>query len=63
MERCFRPVSDQFQTFFGPGTRLSDLQIMFDCVLESQNGPFGNQKNQGELRERKLSPPKENAAQ
>jgi hypothetical protein len=36
---------------------------MFDCVLESQNGPFGNQKNQGELRERKLSPPKENAAQ
>ena len=52
-------VSGQFQTSFGPGTRLSQLQI-FDCVLESQNGRFGNQKTQGELGERKLFPPKEN---
>ena len=48
-----------FRPLFGPGTRLSQLQI-FDCVLESQNGRFGNQKTQGELRERKLFPPKEN---
>ena len=27
VRRCFRKVSDQFQTSFGPGTRPSQLQI------------------------------------
>ena len=54
----FQTFSDQFQTFFGPVTRPSQLPILVG-ILDSQNGRFGNRTPQGELRERKLIPPQE----